>query len=80
MSTPAETINAMERLTREIERVAVLRERYRAISLEAFSVRANFGPAIQLMTAALEAAHQAAGSGDVLAIIRILRDLQAFEE
>jgi hypothetical protein len=77
MGTPAETINAMERLTREIERVVVLRERYRAISL---AVRANFGPAIQLMTAALEAAHQAAGSGDVLTIIRILQELQGFEE
>lgn len=79
MSDPAETMNAMERLTREIERVAVLRERYRAMSLEAFSVRANFGPAIQLMTAALEAAHQAAASGDAVTIIRVLQDLQGFE-
>jgi hypothetical protein len=78
MTDPAETINAMERLTREIERVAVLREQYRALGNKGLA-QLNVGPAIHLMTAALEAAHRAAASGDALEIIRVLQDLQGFE-
>jgi hypothetical protein len=86
MTDTAEAINAMERLTREIERVAIVRERYRTIGkIDFASVTplnfnvVNAAPAIHLMTAALEDAHRAASSGDALTIIRVLRDLQGFE-
>lgn len=77
MSAPAEAINLMEALSRQIERVATIRERYRCLS----DMRgANFRPAIYLMDVALETAHTAAASGDALTIARSLQCLGQFED
>jgi hypothetical protein len=69
-------INLMDALTRNIERVAAIRERYRIHIGEA---RVNVAPAIHLMTEALETAHRAAASGNIPDIARSLRDLEGFE-
>lgn len=69
-------INLMYALTRQIERVAAIRERYRIHIGEA---GINVAPAMYFMTDALEAAHRAAASGSIPDIARSLRDLEGFE-
>lgn len=76
MTTHSTGINLMDALTRNIERVAAIRERYRIRIGEA---RVNVAPAIHLMTDALETAHRAAASGSIPDIARSLRDLEGFE-
>ena len=69
--------NIMEELSRQVERVATIRERYRYLE---DLPRVVLSPATYLMSAAIEAAHKAAGSGDILQIARAIEDLRGFEE
>jgi hypothetical protein len=76
-TTPAQSVNLMDALTRQIARVAVIGERYRCLGV---MPGVNVLPVIHLIDRALETAHEAAASGDALTIIRSLRDLEGFEE
>ena len=69
--------NVMEELSRQVERVATIRERYRCLE---DIPRVVLSPATYLMSAAIEAGHKAAGSGDILQIVRAIEDLRGFEE
>lgn len=79
--TGAASTNLMEELSRQVERVTIIREHYRVVDIATMNMKraVNPWPAIDLMTAALEAAHQAAGGGDILEIARVIRDLKGFE-
>jgi hypothetical protein len=69
-------MNLVEKCSREIERVTILRVAYTLTDVIAGSTTA---PALALMTAAVEAAHNALGSGDAVAIIAAIRELEAFQ-
>jgi hypothetical protein len=81
--------NIMEELSRQVERVTIIRERYRAVEAEHLENRAgnrritlkvNCSPVIAMITGALEVAHRAAANGDALMIARIIQELKRFEE
>jgi hypothetical protein len=66
-------MNLVEKLCREVERVAVIREQYREPERHpAAFVR----PAIALMDAAIEGTHQAAGGIEEIAVA--IRELEHF--
>jgi hypothetical protein len=65
-------MNIAENLSREIERVTLVRSAYRLVP------GTNTRPAIALMDAAIEAGHNAAGSGDAQTVIEAVRALQEF--
>jgi hypothetical protein len=72
-------MNAVEKLTYEIERVTILRERYRSIErtpLQGTSV--NVKPVIAMMTTSIKAAITALVSDDAAAVITAMQDLQGF--
>jgi hypothetical protein len=69
-------MTGMDALTRQIERIAAIRERYRLLMGDR---RVLAAPAILLMTDALETAHRAAASGNIPDIARSLQDLEGFE-
>lgn len=69
--------NAAETLAREIRRVAELRKDYEAVGNMPNVIVA---PAMMLMDAALDNACKAAGSNDVLSVLRALEDLKGFEK
>lgn len=82
MTAPAEAHTIMGSLTREIERVAVIRERYRVAgdaNLHGGAVKVNTAPAVEFMRLALDLAH-AAESGDALTIMRAVKHLREFQE
>jgi hypothetical protein len=62
-----------EKLSREIERVTILREKYRL-----WREQAAVTAAIAMMTAAIDAGHTAAGGGDLIEIIQAIRTLEGF--
>ena len=68
-------ISFPERLSREIARVAALRERYQAMDR---MPQVNVKPVITLIDAALEAAHKAIGEGDIAAQVVAIGALEAF--
>jgi len=70
-------VNMSEQLSREVERVTVIRERYYRLSYDDDTRRLY--PAIILMNAAIEAAHQAAGQND-LEITRTINTLREFDD
>lgn len=66
--------NAMEGLTREIARVTELKTQYEELrGMPGVNVTFALGH----IAASLEAAHKAAASGDVVAILAALRDLES---
>lgn len=65
-------MNIAEKLSRQIERVTLLRCTYRLVT------GTNTRPAVALMDAAIEAGHHAAGSGDAQTVIEAVRALQEF--
>ena len=69
-------MNVAEQCSREIERVTVLRA---AFSIGCFLGDPRAAAAIAHMIDAIEAAHAALGSGDVIAIIITVRELKACE-
>lgn len=66
-----------EKLSREVERVTMLREQYYRLSYDGSR---EYLPALCLMNATLEAAHQAAGSGDPVEITGMINTLRGFED
>lgn len=70
-------MNMAEALSREVERVAILREAYR-------SLPDNHQPAVRpvicLMNVAIETGHLAAGSNDALSVIAAYKGLKDFEK
>jgi hypothetical protein len=72
----------------ELERVIILRETYRheaararvLQSARADWARSDFGPAITMMTAAIDSAKAALASGDVLHVLQAHAQLQGFTE
>ena len=64
------------RLAAEISRVTELREQYRETGK--MIPQANVAPAVSMMSAALAAAIQAAGSPDIQGQIVAVRDLERF--
>lgn len=68
-------MNIVEKCSREIERVTVLRAAYALTDMVAGSATA---PAIMLMTKGIEFGHTALGSGDPVAIIAAIHELEAF--
>lgn len=68
-------MNAAEKLAGEIERVTMVREHYR---LREAIPGANMQPAIMLMTAAIEKAKAAVGSGEAVDVVAALKDLEGF--
>jgi hypothetical protein len=62
-----------EKLSREIERVTILREKYRL-----WREQAAVTAAIVMMTAGIDAGHTAAGGGDVIESIQAIRTLEGF--
>jgi hypothetical protein len=75
-----EPVNVAEKLARELVRVAAMRERYREAQLDnnRRGGSANMGPAIYLMTGSIDAGCEAAGSGDAMAIIAAVAELEGF--
>jgi hypothetical protein len=71
-------MNMAEALSREVERVTGLRSVYHRLGNDV--PQAATGPAIMMMTMALEQAHIAAGTGDVLSIIGAYEQLKGFKE
>lgn len=79
-------MNVAEGLSREIERVVILRERYRHASALQHAMVGEmpepwpdaFAPTVAAMTEAVEAAHTATGSGDVVAVLRSFETLKGF--
>lgn len=70
-------MNMAEALSREVQRVTELCERYRSIEKHQ---GLNVGPAIAMMDIALEGAHIAAGSNDALQVIQAYTYLKGFEK
>ena len=66
------------KLLNEIERVSAKRERWRDLA-RADRPMGNFGPAIFLMTQAIEFAKRALSDQDPVACIAALRDLEGFD-
>jgi hypothetical protein len=71
-------MNLAEGLAREIRRVAVLRCHYEEVGRA--DKRVVVAPAILMMNVALERACQAAGSDDVIEVMRAYEDLKGFEK
>ena len=70
-------MNLQERLVNEIERVSVLRERYRGLLV---MPGINVKLAIAMMTSSIEFAKKAASLSDPLTIMGAIRDLEGFTE
>jgi hypothetical protein len=70
-------MNVAESLAREIRRVAELRCHYEEVGR---MPNVMVQPALMMMEAALEQACVAAGSNDVVAVIRAHEDLKGFEK
>ena len=66
-----------EKLSREIERVTVLREHYYRLSYDGDR---QYFPVLCLINATLEAAHHAAGSRDPVEITGMVNTLRGFED
>ena len=76
--TPEDRPNALpEALSREVERVTILREKYRRFQAR-IGEAANCGPAIALMTASIEHAHHTIGRADLPGQIAAYNDLRGF--
>lgn len=68
------------KLLSEIERVSAKRERWRGYAAEnEGSARAAFGPALMMMTAAIDSAKAAFASGDPVEAIQALAALEGFD-
>jgi hypothetical protein len=67
-------MNIVEKLSREIERVTVVRERFRGPNGDP---QIDHIATVLIITAAIETGHIALGDGDVISIIKALRDLEA---
>lgn len=74
MNETSSTPTFPEALSREIERVAVLRETYIALGENVGS------PAAFMMRAALDRAHAAIGLGDLAGQVQALIDLRGFND
>lgn len=78
-------MNIAEGLAREIMRVTAIRCQYEAMG-EEYGPKTGkpnpiiVGPAVAMMNMSLEAACVAAGSNDVVAVIRAHEDLKSFEK
>lgn len=74
--------NIAEQLSREVERVTMLRERYRTLEdcRDIATGPRAFWPAIELMNAAIEASHQALGSDDGVEVLKMLVTMKEFAE
>lgn len=70
-------MNTVEKLSREIARVARLGALYEQL---AFFPNTNTRPAVAVINATLEAAHVAIGDGDALTIIAAIKALEEFQE
>lgn len=70
-------MNLVEKLSREIERVAALRERWRVAELIGRRRRTVLS-GITMMTAALDAGHTAAGGDDRIKVIEAIKRLEGF--
>lgn len=72
----------------ELERVVILRERYRQLAAATSArqaaradwARSDFQPAIVMMTAAIDSAKAALASGDVLHVLQAHAQLQGFTD
>jgi hypothetical protein len=76
-------MNIAEALSRGVERVTDLRALYRNLAKNLPGDLANklaTGPAVVMMTAALQKAHLAAGSNDALEVMRAYEELKGFKE
>lgn len=71
--------NLIHELLEELERVIVIRERYRACAV-AGTPGASFTPAIALMTLSINGAKAAIGGDDVIASLRALHDLEIYSD
>lgn len=79
-------MNVAEGLSREVERVVILREKYRHASALQHAMVGEmpepwpdaFAPTVAVMTEAIEAAHAAAGSGEALDVVRSFETLKGF--
>lgn len=71
-------MNVAEGLARQIRRVTLLRCLYEAAGLA--DEKVIVAPALMMMDMALEAACVAAGSNDVVAVIRAHEELKGFEK
>lgn len=65
-----------EQLSREVERVTSIRERYMHLTDTPGVI---VSPVVYLINAALEAAHKSAGYGDLGDMVAALRELKGFE-
>lgn len=74
--------NIAEQLSQEVERVTILRERYRAMDdcWDAAKGPHALRPAIVLMTAAIDASHQALGSNNAVEVLKMLVTMKEFAE
>lgn len=72
-----EKVNMAKALSREVQRVATLRERYNSAQDHP---QINAAPVIMMMDMALEKAHIAAGSNDATQVIQAYKNMQGFEE
>ena len=70
-------MNVAESLARQIRRVAELRCQYEEVGR---MPNVMVQPALMMMEAALEQACVAAGSNDVIAVLRAHEDLKGFEK
>ena len=70
-------MNLAEQLSRETARVARLKLRYDDLRGRE---RVEARPAIAMLEQALEHAHEAAGSGDVMMMMGALKGLQGWED
>lgn len=70
-------MNIAEKLSRETARVAALKVRYEDMRGQE---RVEVRPQIVMLDAALEHAHEAAGSGDALTVIGALKALERWQE
>jgi hypothetical protein len=63
-----------EKLSREVERLTVMRERLRAMGSDSAGTLA----AIALLAAIIEAAHKAAGRGEAAEMVSIVKHMEGF--
>ena len=66
-------------LLSEIERVSAKRERWRGYAAEV-GPQGCFGPALMLMTAAIDAGKKAIADDDAVGAIAALQDLQGYDD
>jgi hypothetical protein len=71
-------MNIVEKCSREIERVTVLRAAY-ALT-DRMAGRQALAGAVAFMTKAIESGHTALGTGDPVTIIAAIRELEGFRE